>query len=272
MFWTLDYSKAFDTLPHSSIIKSCIQCRMPFQAVKWVIHYLKNRTQCVTFNEKFSSFHSPQSGVPQGSLLWPILFCCVLSSLSPIHVNTKMIKYADDINVLHFIRSADEDRLQSEFDHISSWSAEVGLKLNFSKCFVTNFITSKSLHCSPIYDSSGSPLAVSHSVKILGVTFSDDFKWNQHIKNIVHKASRGIFVIRNLKRSGCDSKILYNVYLALIRSVLLYCFPCFCNAPAYLLRMISKVESRVLRIVFGSSSLESEGDILVHAENMCKNS
>ncbi len=265
---SLDYSKAFDTLPHASIIKSCIQRGIPIQAVNWVFDYLKDRRQRVVLGDSFSSWHSPRSGVPQGSILGPILFCCVISDLRPLHSNTKMIKYADDVNVLHFVRDASEDMLQDEFINVCEWSNNVGLQLNFSKCFVTNFVTSRNLYCVPIHNSSGLVLTVCRSVRILGVTFSDDLKWNDHVDNVVRKASQRIFILRNLKRSGCDSQTLYNIYVALIRSVLLYCYPCFCNAPFYLHQMLSSVERRVFKIVFGSTHYES--DIFTHAEKMCE--
>ena len=265
----LDYSKAFDKLPHASIVKSCVRCHIPVEAVRWVISYLKDRQQCVRYEASLSSWHSPESGVPQGSILGPILFCAVLSSLCPLHVNSKMIKYADDISLLHFIRTSSEDRLEDEFQHVISWSEGAGLQLNLSKCSVTNFVTSRSLSCGAIHDLSGTALQMSHTVKILGVTFSDDFKWNVHFENVVRKASKRIFVIRNLKRSGCDDSILYNVYVALIRSVLLYCYPSFCNAPAYLHKMLLRVEKRIFKIIFGSHQDVFKGDILTAAENMC---
>jgi len=192
----------------------------------------------------------------------------VISDLCPLYSNTKMIKYADDVNVLHFVRDASEDLLQDEFMNVCEWSKNVGLQLNFSKCFVTNFVTSRNLHCVPIHNSNGFALTVSRSVKILGVTFSDNLKWNVHVDNVVRKASQRIFILRNMKRSGCDSQTLYNIYAALIRSVLLYCYPCFCNAPVYLHQMLSRVEKRVFKIIFGS--IQYENDIFTHAEKMCE--
>ena len=74
---SLDFSKAFDTLPHASIVKSCIQRRIPIQAVKWVANYLRDRRQRVVLGDRFSSWHSPHSGVPQGCILGPISFFAV---------------------------------------------------------------------------------------------------------------------------------------------------------------------------------------------------
>ena len=118
-----------------------------------------------------------------------------------------MIKYADDVSLLHFIRSSDDDFLQSEFDNVKSWSKIAGLPINFSKCAVTNFVTSKALSCSPVLCSDVDVLPTNTEIKILGVTFSHDLLWKTHICNQVKKASKRIFIIRNLKRAGCDRKI-----------------------------------------------------------------
>ena len=145
-----------------------------------------------------------------------------------------------------------------------------GLQLNLSKCSVTNFVTKENFHCSPILCSDGEVLLVKSEVKILGVTFADNFRWNSHVCNQLKKACKRIFIIRNLKRSGCDGKVIFNVpvYIALIRSVLLYSYPCFCNAPKYLHDMLYKLEKRVSRIV--STDFVAEGpNILSVADNLC---
>ncbi len=179
-----------------------------------------------------------------------------------------MIKYADDITLLHYTRSCEDDFLQSEFDNVVSWAEAAGLQLNLSKCSVTNFVTKKNLDCSPILCSDGEALPVKREVKILGVTFADNFLWNSHVCNQIKKACKRIFIIRNLKRSGCDGNVIFNVYIALIRSVLLYSYPCFCNAPKYLHDMLHKVEKRVLSII--SMNLVSEDrNILSAAGNLC---
>ena len=264
----LDYSKAFDKLPHISIVRSCIDCNIPAQAVRWIFSYLQGRRQKVMIQGHHSSWHYVSSGVPQGSILGPILFCCVMSSLKPICSNSQMIKYADDVSILHFIREFSEDKLQDELDYVISWSAGVGLQLNFNKCSVVNFITSKSLQCAPITTSSGCQVRTCERAKVLGVTFSSNLRWNDHFDDVIRKASRRIFIIRNLKRSGCKQDILYRVYVAMIRSVLFYCYPCLCNAPLYLLRQVLNVEKRVFKIIFSDNV--PINDCLFFAENTCK--
>ena len=115
----LDFSKAFDRLPFQSIIQSSIFLKLPKQAIAWLMSYVNNRCQCVSVNDKYSSWRVLPSGVPQGSILGPLLFSITLASLEPLFNNSRMIKYADDITLLHFVRSAADDLLQRELDNLS---------------------------------------------------------------------------------------------------------------------------------------------------------
>ena len=87
------------------------------------------------------------SGVPQGSVLGPVLFCLRLDGLSPICSNTMYIKYADDVSVLDFVRQSSEDCLQTELDHIVRWSSSMCLPINFSKFKVMNMSPAKIYLC-----------------------------------------------------------------------------------------------------------------------------
>ena len=265
---TVDFSKAFDRLPFQTILRSCVSAGLPVQAINWLFSYLSDRRQCVSLHNDVSTWQFLPSGVPQGSIIGPLLFSITVASLRPLHNNSRMIKYADDISLLHFIRCPKDDLLQSEFNHIKSWSNAVGLQLNHSKCFVTNFITSKTLCCPPVFWSDDIVLPTTDEVKILGVTFSRNFSWSTHISNQVNKVSKRIFIIRNLKRAGCSKAILMDVYIALMRSILLYFYPCFCSAPKYLHAMLSKIENRVFRIMSVDNYVPGH-DILSAADKLC---
>ena len=86
-------------------------------------------------------------------------------------------------------------------------------------------------------------------LKILGVTFSTNLKWNSLLEDVIRKASQRMYIVCNLKRSACPSKLISTAYVAFIRSVLLYAFPCFCNISLYLRNRMSCVEKRVFRII-----------------------
>ena len=244
-----DFSKAFDKLPHHVILDACRRFHLPDSVVGWVSSFLSNRKQRVVINNCASEWVSIPSGVPQGSVLGPILFCLALDNLKAVCDNSMIVKYADDVLLLHFVRHTSDDRLQKEFDNILTWSSSSHLPLNLDKCCVLDFITKRSLSLSPVRSNSSYFLQQVDTLSFLGVTFSSSFKWNAHFNRIIKKASSRIFILRNLRRGGCPPFLMWKCYLAIIRSVLLYAFPCMCNAPKYLLKRLESVERRALLII-----------------------
>jgi uncharacterized surface protein with fasciclin (FAS1) repeats len=250
---SVDFSKAFDKLPHRAILTALVQLHLPVQVVSWIKDFLTDRFQRVNFNSTFSEWRPVPSGVPQGSVLGPLLFCAVIASLQPVCSNTQIMKYADDVTLLHSIRESHEDALQQELDNIFRWSSKTGLPLNVSKSAVMDIVTKSSLRLTPLTDDAGAEFPRNTCLKILGVFFSNDLRWDTHIQDVVRRASKRIFVIRNLRRAGCQEAEMWRVYQATIQSLLLYGYPCFCNAPQRLISSLTKVERRVRRIIYGSA-------------------
>lgn len=242
-----DYSKAFDKLSFFSIISSLVKFELPRQAILFIFEYLRQRYQRVKVGCDFSDWTVILSGVPQGSIIGPLFFAAVIDSLQPVQENSLIIKYADDVTLLHFVRDQADDHTQIEWENLENWSNDKGLKLNYSKCNVLNFVTKKSLIVDDIMLSDGGVLATVHSLKILGVIISDNFKWNEHVKFVISKCYKRFFILRNLKRSGCPSTVIFKCYVAFIRSLINYAYPCFCNLSNYLLNYLIRVERRAAR-------------------------
>jgi len=189
--------------------------------------------------------------------LGPFLFCLVIDSLSPVCSNTHVVKYADDVSFLHFVRDLSDDNLQKEWDCLLSWAQTVKLPLNLDKCCVMDFVTKRDMQLPPIRltENSSNCLAQVQSMCFLGVTFSNDFKWNLHFQNLIKKASKRLFLIRNLRRARCPPHLLFRCYSSFIRSLLLYAYPAFCNAPEYLHNKLFRFENRAFRIMNLDSKL-----------------
>lgn len=262
---TVDFSKAFDKILHSSIVTSAVNFRLPVNVILWLKSFLSDRFQCVRVGGTFSSWSAISSGVPQGSVLGPLLFCMVVDSFSCVSPNSMCTKYADDVTIVHFVRQSSEDNLQLEWDNVTNWSATHSLPVNRSKCSVMDIVTKKRLTLSCVIDPEGNTLKSVTNVTILGVVFSSDMKWNLYFDNIVKKASKRMYLFYNLIRAGCPSSLLLQAYLAYVRSVLLYCFPVFCNAPDYLMKRLTKIEKRIVRF----TCVAPREKLLVAADAMC---
>ncbi len=264
----VDYSRAFDKIHHRAIIDAMIRFRMPKMLVLLMNDYLRNRRQRVQIGDAKSDWCDITSGVPQGSVVGPLLFNMVTDSYSPACENTKVIKYADDVTIVHLLRQSVDDHLQLEWNHLIKWSDENALPVNRDKCAVMNVVTRKGIFLSDVVTDSGMVLSTVSSLKLLGVTFSDNCKWNIHVTNVVRKASRRIFIIRNLKRSGCPPNTLFLAYTAFIRSVLLYGFPAFCNLSFYLMQRLERVERRIFRLIGQPDTLRPS--LIESSQDLCR--
>ena len=262
---SIDFAKAFDKVLHSGVIGAMMKFNLPQEAVMWVSDFLSNRLQRVKVRNQVSSWCPVLSGVPQWSVLGPIFFCMFIDGLHSVCQNSTTYKYADDVHIAHFIRNDGDDRLQEEFDNVMRWSLVNRLPINETKCRVLSIVTKKSLTVNPIV-APGLILPEVPSLRVLGVTFSDYLKWNTHIDNVLKKARKRIYLISNLKRARCPQYSLTLAYNSIIRPILLYAYPCFCNIPVYLQEKLLRFEKRIFRII----GIHSNTSIIDAGENSCK--
>ena len=217
---TLDFTKAFDCLNHNVIIQKLFDCNFPLPFIRLMYSYLEGRLQCVRFKNFLSNALPVTSGVPQGSIIGPSLFSLVVSDLQCLYPDTQIVKYADDIILCLPVYNSINHVIE-EIDNIRTWSKSVGLQLNDKKC---NYMyISRSNDCVPVEIPSFNYCT---NVKILGVTFSSDLKWDTHFKNVSRIAHRRAFALRTLKPFLCSKQLLI-VYKANVLSILEYCSPLF---------------------------------------------
>ena len=246
---SIDFRKAFDKSSHVSILEACrVLCIDP-GVIQWLQSYLTGRQQRVRLSKQCSNWVDVMSGVPQGSVLGPVLFCVLVNTITPSCSNTDIIKYADDVVFLHYVRTSSDENLQSEWDSLISWSQSVSLPINYEKSCVMDIVTKRNLCFSPVAVNADYVLKNVESFCYLGVSISSDLKWNVHVNMTVKKACRRIFLLRNLRRGNCSSDLLFLSYVSFIRSILVYAFPSFCNLPDFLLEKLIKVERRCFRIM-----------------------
>lgn len=137
--------------------------------------------------------------------------------------NSDIPKFADDVTLLQYVRDPEDGWLSDEWRNITAWSSGVDLSLNIGKYSVMNFPwTKRDLRLQLIAE-----IVKRNFTKISGSTFSSDLSWNKHIDEVVSKADKRIYIIRNLKRSGYPPVVLHRIF----KSILLYSFPVFCNLP-----------------------------------------
>jgi hypothetical protein len=245
---SFDMKKAFDSLNHKDLMNSLCNENFPPQFLQWCASYLQSRYQFVSINQSTQSkLLTVTSGVPQGSVIAPYLFAAHMGSLKPASPTTCMTKYADDVVSLIPINNLDDigRHVNAEIDNVDSWCISHGLQLNISKTKMLLFTNSKSKADLPIRFTQQTQL------KILGLTYTGDLKWDVHVTNIIKKASQQIYILKKL-RMLLPPHDLTKIYNAMILSVLEYCSPVMVGMTKKNADKIEKIRRRCHRIICGN--------------------
>ena len=244
----LDWSKAFDKVSHSILLNKLHDYGVCGQMLNWFTSYLYGRKQRVQYGGQYSEWFIVKSGVPQGSILGPMLFNIHVLDL-PHRVSSSLPQYADD-TVLYrpILSSEDEKALQRDLDAIWNWSSLNKLPLNATKCVVMHITRSRN-PVSINYNMNGTRLDTVTTHKHLGVTLSSDLDWGPHIDEVTSKAQRLLGFIRRTIGSN-DHDTLKKLYIALIRPILEYCAPVWAPYKGIHKQKLEGVQKRFTRYCF----------------------
>ena len=217
-----------------------------------------DRKQRVKLNGVYSEWLNVPAGVPQGTRLGPWLFLVLRNDLSLPDGSFAMWNFADDTTVLEIVPPSKQSALQQAIDFISTWSQDNRLQLNPSKCKELHSCFKSSPPAHSAVELDGFVFERVNSAKVLGITISDDFKWNDHIFNITSKAAKRLYLLRQLKRAGICASDLVLFYCSTIRSVLEYACQVFhFGLPSYLSEELERIQKRALRTIFPHASYNS---------------
>ena len=185
---------------------------------------LKNRQQRVVIDGQFSSWVNVRSGVPQGSVLGPLLFVLFINDIvNVISSDTNILLYADDMKIWRIINTAEDQlSLQSDINNLHQWSIDNKMKFHPSKCnLVRSALRTNILDTS--YHLDGTPIALADNVKDLGVMIHPKLLYNMHHKKIVSESSQRLGLVkRNCSITKC-TKMRKVLYLSLVRSLYEHC-------------------------------------------------
>ena len=199
----LDLSKAFDTVSHDRLIKKLSTIGFSQETIHWFTCYLSNRTQVTSVGLEKSTTKPVQVGVPQGSILGPLLFLIYVNDLPSTVNNCDITLYAYDTVLFCSAKSAIEleQKLNSDLPNLSHWFAANRLTLNTSKCkflvFASNAKLTRLNNISLLIDNC--PLSRTESFRYLGITLSPTLSWSDHVEAISNKIYQRLGAIRRVK-------------------------------------------------------------------------
>lgn len=245
----VDFAKAFDSVPHERLLAKLWSLGIRGDTLAWIKSFLQGRQQRVVINGTASPWHLVTSGVPQGSVIGPQLFCAFVNDIpSTISTATVDALFADDL-ILHrtILQNDDTTFLQKDLDSLSSWSTSWQLGINEKKTLHMRLGPSNT---PTIYMLNGTPITTVTEVVHLGVLIKNDLKWDGHISRVVSKADRTIgFLRRNLK--GCSKLLKSKAYLSFVRPLLEYASSVWDPSYTTLVHSLEMVQRRGARFVHG---------------------
>ena len=251
----LDYQKAFDTVPHERLLTKLSGYGLKGKILNWLKDFLHDRHQQVVINNSKSSWAKVTSGVPQGSVLGPVLFLVYVNEL-PSLVQCGIKMFADDVKLYMGIQGrSDIQKLQQDLDTLAHWSDKWLLKFSTSKC--------KVMHCGR--GNPKTPYSIEQDgVKVLleeitqerdlGVIVVDSLKPTPHCRTA---AKKGMSALKLLKMAFSsinkqNFKPLYSMY---VRSHLEYCIQAVGPYMAQDYEVLEKVQRRATKLVRGIKTL-----------------
>ena len=247
----IDLKKAFDTIDHRILLRKLYSYGIRGSMLKWFESYLTDRSQYVVFDGEASKTHGVKCGVPQGSILGPLLFIISVNDICNICPLLLKILYADDTCVL--IGGNDlkalMKMLNDELISLNNWFKANKLSLNTKKSFFMIF------HRSRIKDNVSNKVVIDNkelikveSAKYLGVIIDRKLNWIDHITYVKNKISKGIGIMYKA-RQFLSKRALLDLYYAYIYPYMTYCIEVWGCASQTQLNCIFLLQKKIVRIM-----------------------
>ena len=217
--FSFDFSKAFDSVPHAIVCNKLMSLNINPYVINWIVSFLSNRKQRVVVDGFVTEFVSINRGVPQGTVLGPILFSIMVNDIRPVYPERNLLlKYADDLT-LSVPVSAHQDHSLIEVNSIQHWAVRNRMKLNLTKTWemVVHGRISKPLP--PMVQG----IERKSWLKLLGIIFQENpSDWDLHVDNLLRRASSRLYILRVCKHFGYPKEQLTKLFDLLIMSLFLY--------------------------------------------------
>ena len=255
-----DLSKAFDVINHDILAH-----KLDFYGIRgivreWIINYLTDRTQYVQFEMNKSECCKIECGVPQGSILGPLLYLIYVNDIAN-STQANILSFADDTSL--FLSHSNINSLYQianiEINNLFNWFCANRLSLNAKK---TKYIITRSPHnkC----DFSDQNLYINNvaltrvgnncdeeSTKFLGVYIDEFLTWKHHVKHVNNKISRSLFMIKKVKNI-LPQNCLLTLYFSMVHPYITYGLPIWGNATQSVLKKTSLLQKRAIRYIHNS--------------------
>ena len=248
----IDFRKAFDLVDHGFLLRKLAEMNVTKAFSLWTRRFLKDRRQQVKLAGTLSSVKPCPAGVPQGSVMSPAIFNIHINDIEnsiPDGLSINICKYADDCTQDEVVSQGSSSHVQEALEAVQEWYNRNKMTINSKK-------TKDMWICFNTAIPAPEPLVIGNEVvervnshKLLGVWHQNNLKWNCHVKNIVTKANKRMFSLRECRRANLPPEVGITCYESKIRPVLEYAAPIWGGLPQYIIDEIESIQNICIKIL-----------------------
>ena len=241
----MDFAKAFDTVPHPHLMIKLRRLGVDETTIGWIESFLRDLSQRVVLEGVSSKEVPVLSGVPQGSVIGPVLFLAYINDL-PNGLTSDIRLFADDTVLCREVKSiSDAADLQADLHKLEEWSNKWLLRFHPDKCQVLRVSRGRRT-ITHHYTLFGTKLQDTESIKYLGVNITSDLRWNKQVDAVRSRANSKLgFLRRNVRVASTQLKS--QLYSTVVRSGLEYASTVWCPHEAKLINGLESVQRRAAR-------------------------
>ena len=216
-----DFKEAFDMVPHKRLLAKLEFYGIKGKLLKWIEEFLTGRQQCVIVNGQKSSPGCVTSGIPQGTVLGPLLFVIYINDILE-NISSDGFLFADDTKIFREITSKEDSlNLQSDIDSLKNWSEQWGMEFNRDKCHVLTLGKFENIKHTHRYMLGEDEIEHVFMEKDLGITIDSELTYEEHISNKIRVAN-GIVGLMRRSFSYLDPSSFKKLFCAFVRPHLEY--------------------------------------------------
>ena len=251
----LDFAKAFDTVAHRRLLGKLSSYGIGGQLHDWIREFITGRSQVVQVNGSSSTSADVLSGIPQGSVLGPLLFVIYINDITD-NLKSDSLLYADDTKIFRRIMcKKDAEELQSDLNMLEAWSRKWLLSFHPDKCHVLTLGKFENIQHTERYRVYDMELDHVFEEKDIGVIVDSDLSFAEHISTKVRVANAMVGLIRR-SFSYLNGKTFKKLYTAHVRPHLEYAQAAWAPMSRKLINMLENVQIRATKLVDGFGNLD----------------
>ena len=244
----LDFAKAFDRVPHQRLLTKLHNLGIIGELFNWIKAFLDEREQRVVVNDTFSEWANVISGIPQGSVLGPILFTIFINDI-PVDIRSQIKIFADDTKIYNGAHQC--KTLQDDLNKLSLWSNKWLLPFNVDKCKVLHY---GKLNPKNSFIMNNNTLETGPNMKDLGIIFQDNLSFDEHISKITSTANSRLGIIKNTFHV-IDQDGFMILFKSNVRPILEYGIPIWFPYLRKHEKEIEQIQRRATKMIKGFKTL-----------------